>query len=337
MAASNSFSSLFGDAWRVYWRHRKLWVLGVISALFGYSGVNVNVNYEVRQPLNIEPRQMSQPMIAVLLGERWQEWMILFAGLMLVALAWAIASLVLGAWVQGALIRMVQGILHGEPLELRGAFGETRRRLPTLVGVSLIGFLPALVMLGLTLAAVAPILSTLLFRPLQEIGQMPEQALLSAFTPLLCLVPLLLCIGLPLMIVIGVLFVGAQRACVLESMGAWASYRRAARLMRANLGHTVLATVLLFIIGLVFGALASLPAALLWMPIARAVLQAAWTPAVIVNGVFLAIYLLVVNLGLGGWIAGFASTLWTRLYVNFMAKDRAASSFLSAPLEGAAA
>ncbi len=337
MAASNSFSSLFGDAWRIYWRHRKLWVLGVISALFGYSGVNVNVNYEVRQPLNIEPRQMSQPMIAVLLGERWQEWMILFAGLMLVALAWAIASLVLGAWVQGALIRMVQGILHGEPLELRSAFGETRRRLPTLVGVSLIGFLPALVMLGLTLAAVAPILSTLLFRPLQEIGQMPEQALLSAFTPLLCLVPLLLCIGLPLMIVIGVLFVGAQRACVLESMGAWASYRRAARLMRANLGHTVLAAVLLFIIGLVFGALASLPAALLWMPIARAVLQGAWTPAVIVNGAFLAIYLLVVNLGLGGWIAGFASTLWTRLYINFMAKDRTASSFLSAPLEGAAA
>jgi len=337
MTASTSFSFLFGEAWRIYWSNRKLWVLGVLSALFGYSGVNVNVNYEVRQPLNIEPRQMSQPMIALLLGERWQDWMILLAGLGLVALAWAIASFVLGAWVQGSLIRMVQGILQGEQIELRSAFRDAWRRITALVGVGLIGFLPALIVLGLTIATVAPILSTLLFRPLNEIGQMPEQALLSAFAPLFCLVPLLLCIGLPLMIVVGILHVGAQRACMIESLGAWASYRRAAGLMRANLGHTVLATILLFFIGLVFGFIASAPAALLWIPIARAILQEAWTPSLIVNGVLLGIYLLFVNVGLGGWIAGFASTLWTRLYLNFLARDRAGSLLTPTPNIGAAA
>lgn len=337
MAASTSFSSLFGEAWRIYWSNRKLWVLGLLSALFGSSGVNVNINYEVRRPLTIEPRQMSQPMIALLFGERWQDWMILVAGFALVALAWVIASFVLGAWVQGSLIRMVQGILQGEHLELRDAFRDAWQRILALVGVGLIGFLPALIVLGLTVAAVAPILSTLLFRPLNEIGQLPEQALLSAFTPILCLVPLLLCIGLPLLIVVGILYVGAQRACVIETLGAWASYRRAARLLRANLGHTVLAALLLFLIGLVVGAIASMPAMFLWIPIARAMFQEAWTPSLLVNGVFLVIYLLFVNIGLGGWIAGFASTLWTRLYLNFLARERAASWLTPPPNSGVAA
>ena len=313
------YSALLQEAIRNVWSHKKLWVLGMMAAFFtGQS--NVNVNYETRQPIDVTPAQLSQPMIALFLGENWQQLIPLFVGLGALAIAWMIVAFVLGTWVQGAQIEAVVDVVLDKEVTIKTVFGRSWRRINLLVGIGLVVFAPGLVMLALITVTLAPLLATFL-RPMQELSQLENDAMFSMIAPFLCLAPLLLCIGLPLMVILGMLQVFAQRACMIEYLGVMAAYRRAVGLIRRHLGHTLLTLIILFAFGALLAGSMALPAMIFWLPVAQAMQNGVWTAGTVISALVFAPFWLGINVGLGGLLSAFGSTLWTRLYVTFVLNE----------------
>lgn len=314
------YSELLQDAMRIVRSHKRLWLLGMLAAIVtGQS--NINVTYQTRQPVNVTQAQLSQPMIGLLLGENWQRLVPIFIGLAALSIAWMIVALIIGAWVQGAQIEAVVDVVLDKRLSIRSALGRAWRRIGTLVGINLVAVAPVLAVLALMTITLAPIITTFLFRPIQELGQMEEGAMFSMFAPFLCMVPMLLCIGLPLMLILGVFQVYAQRSCMVEYLGIVAAYRRAGGLIRRHLGHTLLTVVILFAFGVLLAAIMTVPAMIFWMPVAQAMQQGVWTAGVVMSALCFAPFWLIINVGLGGLVLAFGSTLWTRLYLTFIVNE----------------
>lgn len=313
------YSALLQEAVRNVWSHKKLWILGMLAVFFtGQS--NVNVNYQTRQPIDVTPAQLSQPMIALFLGENWQPLIPLFVGLAALAMAWMIVAFVLGTWVQGAQIEAVVDVVLDKEVAIKSALRRAWRRINVLVGIGLVAFAPALVMLALLAVTLAPLMATFL-RPMQELSQLENDAMFSMIMPFLCLAPLLLCIGFPLMVILGMLQVFAQRACMIEYLGVMAAYRRAGGLIRRHLGHTLLTLIILSAFGALLAGSMALPAMIFWLPVAQAMQSGVWTAGTVISALAFAPFWLGINFGLGGLLAAVGSTLWTRLYVTFVINE----------------
>jgi hypothetical protein len=113
----------------------------------------------------------------------------------------------------------------------------------------------------------------------------------------------------------------SARSLVLENLGVIAAVRRGWGLARAHAGHVLLNGAVLFVIGIVFGFAAAIPALVLWVPTAQAILHGQWSAISILTGILMGLYILVVMIGLGGILTSFNSTLWTKLYKAMTGKE----------------
>lgn len=241
----------------IVWQNKFLMVLGILAAigsgLFTGSGGGGGDGGNVDTGL-WDPGQFS---------EYGDEIAAFAAGAVLVVIALACVGLLIGIvlWIvstvaRGGLIASVDSIEDGEKSSFRLAWSAGWSKVWTLLGISLLPAIPALIMFVLGLMGMAAYGGVFaLFG-----DEFAESAGLAGLGTLFAV---LACILMPIMLALMIVRNFAERACMLEDQGVIDAYRRGANVLMENIGEAILLILLQIAIFIVLGLILFLPGLLL--------------------------------------------------------------------------
>ena len=281
------YGKLFSRAWDLIWKHKFLILLGVLVALGGAGGgggsQGMNAggsDFNFQQPPQFDfhydltrPFQgLDLPVLAV-------------GGILVLVLIFVLIGLVM--WVISTTAR--GGLIHGAnqvSQEKESSFGESFqagwRKIWRLIGIGLVPALPALLLGVLALVSLGMYSG---ISVIQGPGMGLDLPRMGVFAPAV----VLSCVLVPLILVLSLLRTFANRACMLENLGVFASYRRGAEVLGANLGSALILFLLQLAISIGIAVVMFLPGILI------ALCCFLWPLLLLVQGTFVAFY----------------STLWT--------------------------
>lgn len=308
----------FKHAARLFWRTKQLWPLGILAAFFGQGeygfSPDFSQSFSASDPEALPPffsDLTEQPWIAAFIENPWPY----VIGLLLILLLWGIVAALIGWWAQGAMIHMADQADQEHPTSIRASLSAAGARILPLFLINLLLILPVLLLIGL----LATIIIALAISAATSNEPDPMMLVTTLLGALACLLPLIVIAGL-LGIVLNLVNLFAARACVLEHTGVMDSLRMGWRMIRGNIGWTLLNWFILLVLSGAFSGIAAIPALFFTLPAGFAIINndwSGWTMAAIVG---LTLYSLVVGIGLGGILSAFNSTVWTVLYRVFQRK-----------------
>ncbi len=276
------YGRLLRRAWDIIWEHKFLILLGVLVALGsagGGGGANVDINvppHERGPDFNFRPPDLE--------GE-WGLPVALIAvaaaGLIGVALLVAVALWAVSTIARGGLIAGVSAVDSGTPSDFGQAWRAGWRRGWTLLGIGVLPAIPGAILALTGLGTAAALGGTYLFRG--EVG--PRLADIGLVAPLMALA----CVLVPIGLALSLLRTFANRACMLENLGVFASYRRGVEVLLENFGPALILFLLQVVISIGLGIAFFLPNVLM------ALCCLLWPVLLLVRGA----------------IAAYFSTLWT--------------------------
>ena len=281
------FGGVLRRAWQITWKHKILWIFGILSGLVGRASYNgggrprFNPNNFVPNNPDAFPqvRNLDQnAIIAIALG------------LVCVGVIIAITLYVLHVIGRGGLIGGIQLADRTGQVSFGQAWGVGTQHFWTVL------------LIGLVVAIVALL-----------IGSASFVAFLSV-----CLTPLA-CIGFLVIAVLGVFTYLAQIAAVTENLSVTDAFGRAWQVVQVNLGAVALMAVILVIVEAVAGFVIGLPFLFALAPLGVAVAaylsgapQAA-TASAIVAGLCFVVWIPVAII-LGGILETWVISTWTLTY-----------------------
>lgn len=284
------YGGLLRRTWNVVWEHKYLILLGVLVALSGAAnsgGVNASTQWNARQapewqfrgPPDMDefPRMpgLQRPglfdaiPIAVAIG---------LGGIAVVVgvAVWAVSTVARGGLIAGA-----DAADSGGRMTFGKAFSAGWSRGWTLIGIGLLPAIPGVILLasGLGAAGIYTGMGAVLNDSAVGLPRVTLAVVLGALT----------CLALPASLVLGLLRTFANRACMIEGLGAWEAYRRGGRVLWANVGAALLLFLIQIGISIALGLATLLPNVLL------IVCCIGWPVLLLAQGA----------------IAAFFSTMWT--------------------------
>ena len=249
---SLDYGNLLSRAWQITWKHKVLWIFGILAGLGNGGGPpGDGGNNDGGRPSS--GFEFGYPQFDQWINQIDQAALVaIVLGLICLALLIAVALIALQVIGRGGLIG---GVLKADA-DQAVTFGETWQ-----VGVSkfwtlfLIGLIPGLVSLLLAIIVIAP------------------GVILSVLTlglGFLCLIPLvcLLAIG---GVILNIIAYFAQIAAVAENLGVLDALRRAWAVITANVGNIVVLGLIVIAVGFFAGLIIALPILLTIVPAVIAV------------------------------------------------------------------
>jgi hypothetical protein len=288
-------SAIFKRAWEITWKHKGLWVLGVLANCSGggsQGSSNVSRMGEYQFNGGEYPR-----------FERWAQsvpeetWIAIAIGAICLVLLMALVFWVLAVIGNGGLIAAFQMAETGETVTLGSAFQKGMSYFWKLFVIQLIlGLATLFVFLPVTLGVVGLSVLTL------GIG-------------LICLIPLI-CLLIPLGIVITIYTLIAQIALIVEDLDIPSAFRRGWEVMRSKPGEILVMGLILVVGGFIIGLILAIPFVLLALPFITGLIIQGDTSSiagisVTVVGILLYLPLLLVA---GGIMRTFITGSWTLTY-----------------------
>lgn len=327
-----NYASVFKESFNTFWEHKSLWLFGIVIAIVGQGDYGFSVNY--RESMPYSPAQGMPPGFADLPGRDlllgfFDNPIPYIIGLGLLGLVFSLLTRFVAWWSKGAVIGMVDEADHIGTTSVAAGWQVGKRRAIPLLLISILLGLPQL-MLAVPVTAggiwmfqqysdvYRSMLTGNLISP-DEVQLMLEGMMPMLLPVLACLVPLI-CVGGLLSWAFGLLNKVSARSCVLENLDVFASIKRGWQVMKRNVGYVLLTWFVLAIFGVVFGWVAAIPALVIWVPTARALLHSNWSAVNMTGIMVIAGYFIVVGFGVGGILTSFNSTLWTKLYKAFVLK-----------------
>lgn len=301
------FGNVLTRAWQIVWRHKVLWIFGVLASCGrggggGSGGGGGNTGIQTQGP-DLPPQIM-----------RWlqmiEENLMTFAAVacIVLLLLWAL-SIFLSTIGKVGLIR---GTFQAEGGAERLVFGElfsgSTPYFWRVFGLSLIVAIPVLAGIA---AAVAGLVAFAI-----SASRGSDGAVLS----LVAIVPLFIgciCLLIPLLFVVGMIVRQAERAIVLEDMPVLPAISRGWDVFRTNLGPIILMALILAVLNLVLGFVIALPIFIVALPAMLAFLAGDgqnWSPLVFM-GIVICLYI-PVSLLLNGIAIAFTESAWTLTYMR---------------------
>jgi hypothetical protein len=318
------YGKVITESFNIFWKHRSLWIFGIMAAIFGQSDYSFSVNYQ--EGVSFTPGDVPSledfpfPFQNTIFTNFLENPMPYIAVAISISLIWWVISNIFGWLAQGAMIGMADEADRTGSTSLGSGWRTGVNRLFPLFFITLLLALP-------TLIAIIPAI----IWGLQILSQFsgfftspnPEQSFESIFpsfiSGLACLVPSI-CLGGLMGWVFGLLNKLAARSCVLEELGVIDSIKRGWRVMISNIGYTLLTWLILVVTSMIFGFVAAMPALVLWIPTARAILHSNWSAISTISALIMGLYSIIAVVGIGGVLTSFNSTLWTKSYKAFVAK-----------------
>jgi len=277
------YGKLLGRAWNIIWEHKFLILLGVLVALGGANGGgNASANASLPQGdvagLDFDFRlpdlgeDLGLPVGLVTVGAIALIGIALIVGIAL----WALSTIARGGLVAG-----VSAIDAGSTSSFGQAFRAGWQKGWALVGIGILPAIPGFILLILGAAGAVSYLG--LARLDAGNAPLPPNAALVGG------VAVLACLLVPIAVVLSLLRTFANRACMLEDLGVFASYRRGVEVLLENVGPALVLFLLQIAIGV------GLAIALLLPQILMALCCVLWPVLLLVQGA----------------MASYFSTLWT--------------------------
>lgn len=286
------YGEVLTKAWHITWRRKSLWVLGLLAgcsasgrgsgggqAGSGFRGYNFNGG----QPPGFEGLENVPPEV----------WVSLIIGIILVVLALALISLVLGVLGQSGLIAAFAQEDAGVEIPLAQAFSLGGNYFWRLLGVRFVVWL----------------VSVLLF------GSLAIFAIFTLGIGLICLAPLL-CLLIPLSFLIDAYVVLTMVAAVQEDLGVLAAFSRTWEIVRAEIGPVLVMALILILGGGIINLIITAPFIAVFLPgIAGLAVGEGWSviSGLVASGALLLIALPLLLLA-SAIITTFTTGAWTITY-----------------------
>lgn len=288
------YGGLLARAWQLTWRHKVLWVFGVLAALssFGNGGANGRVEAD-RSSVTLPPdvqQQLARP-----------EFIVVAVIVAVIILLVVLATIVLSTIGRGGLIGGIRRADEQGAVTFREAWSVGTHYFWRLIGIAIMLIVPALVF------ALFAVLVTLVTFGLG----------LFFIIPLACVFALAY---IPFAIVAHF----AQYAVVLDDLRVIDAFSKGWAVLKANLGPIILIGVLLLVIGLVAGLLIAAPFLAIVIP-AVIVGTAGGTRIDLVVWAALALAILIylpIALILAGILETWTTAVWTLAWKQFTTAAR---------------
>ena len=303
-----NFGEVLSQAWQIIWKHKILWVFGILASC-GRGGGNFNSNSGGGgngggggQPPEIPPQMM-----------RWLQIIeqnlttIIVVAVALFCVIW-IVTIFLGAIGKIGLIRgTAQADGGAESLVFGELFSGSMPYFWRMFGLSLI--------LGLPVFIIAMVIAVVVVGGIAASGGNE-----TAIVGILGMTPIMigcLCLLMPVMFVLGMIFRQAENAVVLEEMDVLPAITRGWEVFKANLGPIILMAIILAVIGFAAGFVIVLPIFAIVFPAMIAFMagQGQNLTPLYMMGACLCLFIPVAWL-LQGIIIAYAESAWTLTYMR---------------------
>jgi hypothetical protein len=308
------YGAIIKRAWKITWRYRALWVLGLFAGVAGSSGGGGGGNYNFNS-LGSNSGSKSNPFSGVdgaafvrALERLLPLIIVATLGLVIIGIVWWILSVA----ARGGLVFAVNEIEEGRPMKLGPAWNAGFARFWSIFGLSLLLALPILVLvLVMMLLIFVPVLLPLVR------GSQPGAAVLAPICGTLVIgVPLLLVLS----IVLGLLRELALRYVMLSGHGAFAAIGESWRAFRGRFKDTSLMWLISLGLNLAAGFALAIPLVILTLlvviPAVIAGIAGQWAAfaAVLVVAVLV---VSVISFAFTAVWGTFSSALWTVFFRRF--------------------
>jgi len=280
-------------SWQIIWRHKILWLFGILAGCSNAGGASGNAGSSWR--FDGESRDFD---FFNRMNIPEETWIVIAIIAVLVILLLVVLAIFLGTIGRIGLIRgAVQADRGAEKLVFADLFNGSMPYFWRVFGLGL------LVALAVFLVVVVPIIVV---------------SIVTLGIGLLCLLPLI-CLLVPLSWLLNIVIEQATIAIVVEDLGIMDGLRRGWEIVRANVGQMIVMGLILFLgVGLIGGALIGLPLFLVVIPAAIGI--AAQTEGSVLVGVGITLLcvaaFLPVVLFLNGLLTGYTETAWTLTYLR---------------------
>jgi hypothetical protein len=281
------YGQLLSRTWNLIWEFKFLILLGVLVALGGGNGTDFNFNvpgggggeftppeefewdnfeeeFDFEQDFNVPNFVPALVIPLIILG-------------VLIGIAlWVVATIA-----QGGLIEGVSALDAGLSSDFGTAWSAAWQKGWRLLGISILPAIPAFFMM------VVGILSFLSVGAAGALfGEDIGMPLGVGLAPVLIGVT---CVALPIALILGLLATFAYRACMLDDLGVFASYRRGFNVLTENIGEAVVLFLIQVALSIVIGIVLLIPSVIF------AICCFLWPVLLLIQGT----------------IAAYFSTLWT--------------------------
>lgn len=286
-----NFGEILSKAWQIIWKHKVLWIFGILAGCGNASGSVGNIQSTASQngsyPLENYFNQMpdDQIVLLVLLG-------------IMVIFVLSVIAIFLSTVGKIGLIRGTQNVEAGAASLV---FGDLfSGSMPYFWRVFLLNLLVGLVILVFVIGLAIVI----------ALG-----AVLTLGIGAICILPLI-CVLIPIGWLVQVVVEQATVAIVVENLGVMDGLRRGWELVRANLGNMIVMALILYLgVGLIGGFVIGLPVVLIVLPALAGIAAGAEAGGLLVAGLCFVAYLPVL-LVLGGVLAAFTESAWTLTFLR---------------------
>ncbi|MDO9301190.1 MAG: hypothetical protein Q7T89_07395 [Anaerolineales bacterium] len=299
---------VFTRAAKIIWKHKVLWIFGILASCGRSSGGNSNSSsrnsqFTENQPPQEMLRQFSQ------VAEKMMSWFlqnpwIIYAAIAVFLVIWLLQIFITTV----GQIGLVRGAYHAEmgaeKIKFGELFNESLRYFWRTIGLGIVVFLPIMVLLiGMIVA--------LIF--LSDKSSNPVDGGFGIFA----LVFGLCCCFLPFMVALGMFYTQAVRALILEDLGVFASLARGWDVFIKNIVGLFVVAVILFIINLIIGIIIAIPIFIVLLPLISSFVAGninSWQPFILA-GIFLLLYSPIAWF-FSGVLTTYIETIWTLIYIR---------------------
>ena len=308
------FGEVIAKAWKITWKHKVLWIFGILAGCNRSSGGNFNNSYSGNgSGTGSGPGSIPNlpPDVMRFFDQVEQNLVQIIAITVAVLCVIWLVALFLGTVGKIGLIRgAAQADGGAEKLAFGQLWSESLPYFWRMFGLSLLVLIPVLFIV------LVPLGVGIYFLVTASDSGSPEMALgmIPLFLGCLCLL-------VPVMWVIGMIVRQAENAIVLEDLGILAAVTRGWEVFKANLVPIILMTILLAVIGFAVGIAIAIPVLAVVLPAMFTFIMGqaeSWTP-LIIAGACLVAYIPVSMLA-NGILITYTESAWTLTYLRLTVK-----------------
>jgi hypothetical protein len=298
-----NYTEILGQAWRITWKHKVLWLFGILAGCSQGGGGGNQFNYRTSgsggAPGGFPGAEQFERF-----AER-PEFVAIVIALVVLGILIGLAVFVLSIIGRGGLIGGARLAEQNGTVTFGEAWRIGVRCFWRLVGIGLLVALPFLAVLILTVAG----------------------GVLTAGLGLICLLPLL-CVVILALIPVGIVAHFAQFAVVIDDLRAIEAFRKGWAILKNNVGPILILGAILLVIGFIAGLILAAPFIALVIPVFVALaagqgdFAALQTPLLVAAGLGFVCYLPIL-LVLSGILQTWTTSAWTLAYRHFKAEPAA--------------
>jgi hypothetical protein len=303
-----NFGEVLTRSWQIIWKHKVLWIFGILASCGqggggGGNGGGGNTGFDTQVP-DLPPQVMQWLQT---IQQNIQTYIAI--GVAVICVIWVITIFLSTIGKIGLIQGTSQADENVEKLIFGQLFSESTSYFWRVLGLSIILGLPVFIF-ALAIAIFAAF--TIVGIAASGSGNEPLAAL--------GIIPIVIgcvCLLIPVMFVLKMIFRQAERAVVLENMAVLPSISHGWQVFRSNLGPIIIMAIILAIIGFAVGLVVAIPILLVVVPAAFsfALGDAQSSTPLIIAGVCLCLYI-PVSLLLNGIAVAYVESAWTLTYMR---------------------